>query len=199
MIGVLCPSRFEYRFLDRVGFGRRAALVCGGMGKVRTAVACHGLLTTRPKVNGLLLIGFAGGLTASLRVGDVIEPSVFIEQDYNAEPFERFPNTLRKRNGKKLLTHSLDAAMLTQDRFLTENPYKNGPYAKKHPRLACDMESYAFAYFCERAKVPYSVVKLVSDSADENADHDFLTACRRLAPALSAAAGEAVEKLGRGR
>ncbi len=196
MIGVVCPSKFEYQFLDRAGLSRRAELVCAGMGKVRTAVALHEMLMRR-RLKGLLLIGFAGGLSR-LKVGDMIEPGTFIEQDYDARPFEPFPNTLKKRHGRKLLARSLSAAMLTQDRFLKENPYKNGPYAKKHPRLACDMESYAFAYFCERAKVPYSVVKFVSDSADGTADHDFLAACRRLAPELSAVAKEAVIRLEKG-
>lgn len=195
MIGIVCPSRFEYKFLDRAGLARRSELVCAGMGKVRTVVALHGMLSRR-RLKGALLIGFCGGLSR-LKVGDVIEPSTFIEQDYDARPFEPFPNTLRKRRGRKLLARSLDAAMLTQDRFLKENPYKNGPYARKYPRLACDMESYAFAYFCEKAKLPYSVVKFVSDAADGTADHDFLSACRRLAPELSAAAEEAAVRLGK--
>jgi nucleoside phosphorylase len=193
MIGIVCPSRFEYKFLDRAGLAKRSELVCAGMGKVRTVTALHEMLTRR-RLKGLLLIGFAGGLSR-LKVGDVVEPSTFIEQDYDARPFEPFPNTLKKTRGRKLLARSLDAAMLTQDRFLKENPYKNGPYAKKYPRLACDMESYAFAYFCERVKIRYSVLKFVSDAADGAADRDFLAACRRLAPELSAAAKEAAERL----
>ncbi len=140
------------------------------------------------------LIGFAGALTPDLKVGDIIEPDQFIEQDYNAEPFEKFPNII-KRNQKKLLRDSLDAVMLTQDKFLKENPYKDGPYAKKYKRLACDMESYAVAHFCEMARVNYHVVKLISDSADESADHDFLKACRELSPRLNSLVLESIQKI----
>jgi len=47
------------------------------------------------------------------------------------------------------------------------------------------MESYAVAKFCREKKIRFAVVKLISDAADENADHDFLAACRRLAPKLN--------------
>jgi len=194
VIGVICPSRFEYRFLDRGGArSRRSALVCSGMGKLRALEACHGLLRKHPKLKHVLLVGFAGALSG-LRVGDRIEPSVFIEQDYDARPFEKFPNTIR-RKGKRLLPGSLDACMLTQDRFVKDNPYKDGPYAARHPRLACDMESYAVALFAAKNNIEFSVIKYVSDAADESADHDFLKACRRLAPQLNASVKSALQHL----
>ena len=197
MIGVVCPSSFEYRGLARAGLNsRRAALVCSGMGKLRALGACHGLLRRHPKLRHVLLVGFAGGLSG-LKVGDRIEPSVFIEQDYDARPFEKFPNLIRRR-AKPLLAGSLDAAMLTQDRFLKENPYRNGPYAKRYPRLACDMESYAAALFARTTGVGFSVLKFVSDAADETADHDFLKACRQLAPKLNASVRAALRALDSG-
>lgn len=194
MIGVICPSVFEYKALDILKLKKQNAhVLLSGMGKVR---ALYGVseLCLRIKPKALLLIGFAGGLTKSLNVGDLIEPDVFIEQDYFCEPFEKFPNLIRKRSSK-ILKHSKKTLMLTQDRFLTENPYKKGKLAKKYGRIACDMESYAFSYFCEQKKINYSVLKLVSDSANETADHDFLNACRRLAPKLNQTILEAVDLL----
>ena len=82
--------------------------------------------------------------------------------------------------------------MLTQDRFLKENPYRGGPYAKKYKTLACDMESYAVAYFCKEARLRFASLKLISDSADHAADHDFLKACRDLSPKLNRVVLQAV-------
>ncbi len=195
MIGILCPSTFEYEYLSAAHLERLGAkLVCSGMGKLRAGFACHRLLVENPGLSGILLIGYAGGLTEDLQVGDVVEPSLFVEQDYCAEPFEKFPNEIRKRR-PKLLSESLESVMLTQDRFLTENPYKKdmGRYAGQ--KIACDMESYAVAHFCENSGIRYGVVKLISDSADAHADHDFLKACRDLAPKLQKAALEAVRQL----
>jgi nucleoside phosphorylase len=188
MIGVICPSQFEYEFLEPAELERQGArVVVSGMGKVRAASACGRLHSARPDLRAILLVGFAGGLTPNLRTGDVVEPDVLIEQDYNAEPFEEFPNVIRRADGK-LLAESVTAAMLTQDRFLKENPYRDGPYAREFPRLACDMESYAVAHYCREAGLGCGIVKLISDAADAAADRDFLKACRELAPALRAAA-----------
>jgi nucleoside phosphorylase len=195
MIGILCPSVFEYKALDKKALKRSGAiLIQSGMGKVRTLFAASQLKANTPHLKIMLLIGFAGSLKG-LHVGDTVEPSHFIEQDYNAEPFERFPNQIKKNSQKKLLSHSLDAVMLTQDKFLTENPYKSGPYAKKFKRIACDMESYALAHYASKIKLRYHVIKLISDSADDSAAHDFLSACKKLSPKLNKTVLEAVRKL----
>jgi|GEM_PF-1307631 len=199
MIGIICPSEFEAKALDREAIGPRAALIISGMGKIRAVCACARLMATVQPLDGILLVGFAGALTNNLRVGDVIEPQTFIEYDYNAEPFEPFPHILRKRPQRRLLRASRPAVMLTQDRFLTSNPYGRGPDAVRYRTLACDMESYAVAYYCEQARVPYAVVKLISDVADAQADHDFLAACTRLAPELNRLTVEASERFQKSR
>lgn len=203
MIGIICPSKFEYQALRRLDFDPRKISLCvSGMGKVRALHACHHLWRSRPGLSSVLLVGFAGGLTPNLKVGDVVEPSLFIEQDYDARPFERYPNVIKKNGrssqGRRFLKNALDSVMLTQDRFVKNNPFgKFGPYAGKNKRIACDMESYAVAYFCENSKIRYSAVKLISDAADKNADHDFLKACRDLAPKLRETVREAVDRMSR--
>ena len=196
MIGVLCPSIFEYRALDAAALRKRGVkLARSGMGKLRALRACSELHRRHPELRHILLIGFAGGLTPGLKIGDRIEPYLFIEQDYFAEPFEKFPNRIRRAPFKKLLRDSSGVVMLTQDRFLTKNPYAGAHGKRPFKNIACDMESYAVAYYCREASIPYSVVKLISDSADANADHDFLKACRRLAPKLNHTVLEAVKRL----
>src|SRR3989338_8110942 len=186
MTGIICPSEFEYQFLSHSEIREKdASLIHSGMGKVRALYACHRLLKDHPGMTSILLVGFAGALTPSLKIGDIIEPSLFIEQDYNAEPLEKFPNAIKKSSSLKLIEDSKDAVMLTQDRFLKENPYQRDGYAQEYLRLACDMESYAVAYFCETSHIRYAVVKIISDCADGNADHDFLKACRELSPKLN--------------
>ncbi len=194
MVGVVCPSRYEFDALDRDALEKLGAgVVLSGMGKVRAAVGCARLHREHPALRRLLLVGFAGGLKG-VHKGDVVEPDVFIEQDYFCEPFERFPNRI-DREGTRLLGDSVDALMLTQDRFLTDNPYEDGPYASHHARIVCDMESYAVAEYARSNGIDFSAVKIVSDSANTSADHDFLTACRQLSPKLNASVLDAVRLL----
>ncbi len=190
MIGVICPSTFEYDVLHHSHIEDTGVkLIHSGMGKLRAAWACHELFS-RDKAEGVLLIGFAGGLTRDLSIGDVVEPHTFIEQDYFAEPFEKFPNKVVSVHGP-LVDGSVKATMLTQDRFLTENPYKDSAVGP----TACDMESYAVAHFCQKSGRRYHVVKLISDVADENADHDFLKACRELSPKLNRIVKESIASM----
>ena len=199
MIGVICPSVFEYKALDKAALRRKSViLVKSGMGKLRAMYACAKLHREQPALAHILLIGFAGGLKGGLKIGDVVEPYLFIEQDYYAEPFEKFPNQILRAPFKKLIHYSSGSVMLTQDRFLTENPYRTGPYARRFTKVTCDMESYAVAYYCQQASIPYSVVKLVSDSADKTANHDFLNACKRLAPKLNRTVLDAANLIGKG-
>jgi len=196
VIGIICPSQFEYEALDRKTLQEKhVALVTSGMGKLRASHACFMLREEHPDLEAILLIGFAGALTPNLKIGDVIEPNTFIEQDYNAEPLEKFPNQIQKARPTQLLPESRDAVMLTQDKFLKENPYRDGPYAEKFKHLACDMESYAVAFFCRVAQIDCAVVKLISDCADETADHDFLKACQELSPKLNRVVLQAVDAI----
>jgi nucleoside phosphorylase len=192
-IGVVCPSRFEYEALRGLAVAAHASVILSGMGKVRSVIGCHELCKQHPNIQHLLLIGFAGGL-AGLAVGDVIEPKLVIEQDYCAEPFEKFPNQIRMP-GPRLIQGSYDGTLLTQDRFLTQNPYANSPLAKRHKRLACDMEGYGVASFAKKSKLRCSIVKIISDAADETADHDFLKACRTLRPKLRSTLSQALSRL----
>ena len=195
MIGVICPSAFEYEMLNVDWPAMGAQVVLSGMGKLRALEACH-KLNYKNDLRAILLLGFAGSLSDSLDIGDVIEPSVFIEQDYNVEPFEIFPNQVLMTR-EKLLAESKKAALLTQDRFLKENPYRGSKMETRYGALACDMEAYAVAYFGKTHGISCSVVKLISDRADDTAEHDFLKACRELAPKLNRVVSEALEEMHR--
>ncbi len=186
MIGIICPSLFEYRALDRAKLKKAGVpVLLSGMGKLRAILGALKLYEKHPGLEGILLVGFAGGLTPNLCIGDVLEPLIFIEQDYCAEPFEKFPNKIQLGARRKLVRESRRAVLLTQDRFLTENPYKGGKLTHRFSTIGCDMESYAVAKFCLEKKIRFGAIKLVSDVADETASHDFLAACRRLAPKLN--------------
>lgn len=193
-VGVVCPSRFEYEAIRDLPAVAHAAVVVSGMGKVRAACAVHGLARRHPALRHVLLIGFAGGLSG-LKIGDVIEPRLVIEQDYCAEPFEKFPNRIQLA-GRRLIRGSRSATLLTQDRFIKGNPYAGSELAARHPRLACDMEAYAVAWAAAHdLKLNCSVIKLISDEADSKADHDFLKACRDLRPKLRSLLTTALQQL----
>lgn len=191
--GVICPSRFEHEAVRDLARGLGAPMVVSGMGKVRSVGAVHRLHRDHPSLERVLLIGFAGGLSG-LKIGELIEPDRVIEQDYCAEPFEKFPNRIRLEE-PKILTGSRRAALLTQDRFIKGNPYAGSKEAVRYPRLACDMEGYAVAWSARELGLGCHIVKLISDEADSDADHDFLKACTELKPRLRSTLLACLQKL----
>ncbi len=194
MIGIICPSAFEYRYIRSLKLpAKKAEIIQSGMGKLRALDACYRLKLAHPRLKRILLIGYAGGLSG-LKVGDLVEPDNFLEYDYDARPFEKYPHVIKSRQ-PKIFLNSRRAAILTQDRFLTSNPLKGTPQDKQYPVVACDMESYAVAYFSKTSGVPVSVFKFISDQADTDAEHDFLKACKSLSGELMTHVREAVDKI----
>ncbi len=192
MIGIICPSIFEYRYIRSMKLPvKKATIVRSGMGKLRALDACYRLKTEHPRLQRILLIGYAGGLSG-LKVGDLIEPNTFLEYDFDARPFEKYPHKLQFKQ-KKIFSHSRRCAILTQDRFLTSNPLEGTPLGKQYPVMACDMESYAVAYFSKISGIPVSIFKLISDEADAHAEHDFLKACKDLSGKLKACVQQAID------
>lgn len=196
-IGVICPSRFEYEAIRDLAVAVHAAVRVSGMGKVRSACAAYDLHRQNSGLEHVLLVGFAGGLLG-LEIGDLIEPRIIIEQDYCAEPFEKFPNQICIK-GPRLVPGAREATLLTQDRFVKVNPYAGTRLAGQHPRLACDMEGYAVACACRNLRLGCSVLKLISDKANSNADHDFLKACKALRPKLRSTLSAAIQAVSKAR
>ena len=61
--------------------------------------------------------------------------------------------------------------------------------------IACDMESGAIGQVCYMAKVPYVVVRCISDSADDNATMDFNTLVIKASKLLSSKVIETIKTL----
>lgn len=182
MIPVLVPSQYESMALNHQKIQDAGGAVYSfGMGKVKTMLGCH--ILARGYSKHMVLTGFAGTLNSNLKRGDIIEPKVLIEKDFDARPLSSEVHYIERQRGGD--PGSIDCIMHTRDRFITSQDCEMEADAHKDDFLACDMESYAFAYFCSNTSIPYTIIKVISDGAGLDAEKEFRESCKEYGKMLT--------------
>jgi adenosylhomocysteine nucleosidase len=184
-------------------FGRDAVVVFSRWGKVAAAATATHLLIEHG-VQELLFTGVAGGADPSLRVGDVVVASGLVQHDMDASPlFPRHEVPLlgvaRFGVPQALQQRALEAArawlarpealapefgvtapravageVASGDKFFAHAGELQALRARL-PDVACvEMEGAAVAQVAYEYGVPLTVIRTLSDAADEAAPVDFL-------------------------
>lgn len=191
MVIVILPSEFEMKVCGKKELEDLGAKVFSfGMGKVRGIYACHRAVKRIRKmgepVSHIILGGFCGSLSADLKTGDAVQGNLFYEMDYK-NPFDN-PERGIERGGERLLPNVKQAIFFCQDKFIEDS---KGLWRS----VACDMESYAVAYFCQQEKIPFSVIKIVSDVANADAGNEFAKNTVRYGRKMTETLKEAVKNV----
>lgn len=129
-----------------------------GIGTKRAARAAERLLDEHP-VDHMMVVGIAGGVGAT-RVGDVIVPTSVVDRGtartYRPAPL---PDAGAARVG---------GTLVTTDELITDPAVLERLAAERVVGL--DMETAAVAAVCEARGCPWSVIRAVSDRADDHVD-----------------------------
>ena len=179
------------------GDGVRLTLAWSGWGKVCAARAATRLMAAAPDLDLLLFTGVAGAADAALQQWDVVLADAVIQHDMNASPlFPRF--TLPPLNRDRLqpdpdwlawASRSLTAAqetgelkgfgairpglIATGDQFIGDAAVLQELKAALPDLQAVEMEGGAVAQVAEQEGVPWLVLRVISDGADEAAAQSF--------------------------
>jgi adenosylhomocysteine nucleosidase len=102
----------------------------------------------------VVVVGIAGGIGASVGIGDVVVPERVIDRASGAEYRPAPLGALGARG-----------ALLTSDALLAE-PEEVARFERRGV-IAVDMETAAVAAVCEARGCPWSVVRAISDRADD--------------------------------
>ncbi len=172
-------------------------LAWSGWGKVSASRAITRVLAGANKIDLIIFTGVAGSANRDIKQWDIVIAQEVIQHDMDARPiFERF--VLPPLNKAKLesdtyltssifdsLTKSLNEGFLrkfgnikkgliaTGDKFISDEGVIN---KLKHeiPNLdAIEMEGGAVAQVAEQEKVPWIIIRVISDGADSNSAVDF--------------------------
>ena len=169
-IAVLAPMRHELRplvrplSLHRAGRGADA-LYSGAVGRVEivAAITQMGILAAARAaervldsgaIDHLVVVGIAGGIGASVGIGDLVVPELVIDLSTGAQ---HRPAQLGDATPRGTLA-TADGLIVDLDVFAR---------LEKRGVIAIDMETSAVAAVCERRGCPWSVFRAISDRAGD--------------------------------
>ena len=166
MIGAVAAMAREARLVHRAtagaGVGARVIVSSRGIGPQRARAAALSLVDEG--VTLLLSTGYAGGLGAGVRVGDLLLPEWVADEDGLASP--------TWAPGRERLGEALGGSVTTHGGGLTASSRVVASVAEKRAlattsgALGVDMESAAVAAVGRERNIPVLVIRSVSDSAD---------------------------------
>ena len=197
-------------FFDRNDkFPLLISVAWSGWGKVSSARAATRLITSTYQnqfINLLLFTGVAGSAISEINQWDIVIPTELVQHDMDARPlFKKYvipalekskinpikdwvdwaTKVLREsisRNEIKPFLNVFNGLIATGDKFIADkNIIEN--LSKDLPGLcAVEMEGAAVAQVAYQERIPFLIVRVISDGADNSADQtftDFLKSYKR--------------------
>ena len=197
MIGIICAmdeeaapfepsfseSRREERFgrVLRIGSmnGIDVVLVTSGIGTTNAAIATT-LLIERYGVERVVMSGVAGSIGA-LTIGEVLIARSCVYHDVDATAFGYAsgqvpgePERYESSDAQTIAEHlALPTGIIASGNAFINDPHHVARIRETFGADALDMESCAVAHVCTHAGIPWTIVRAMSDRADEDAKGSF--------------------------
>ena len=171
--------------------GLEVVIVQCGVGKVNAAM-CAQILCDRYEVTHIVNTGIAGSLCADLDIGDLVVSRDAMYHDFDCVHFGyemgKVPgmDTVAFPADERLIRFAFAAAeevnpghtkigrVASGDLFVAEKNAKNA-IIEKTGALCTEMEGAAIAHAAYKNKVPFVILRAISDKADDSAEMDYPT------------------------
>jgi len=191
--------------------GKNVVLVRSGIGKVNAAV-CAQILIDLYAADVIINTGVAGAIDPALDIGDLVVSKDLVQHDFDCtlagDPLGTIPRMavscfpadddlveLAVTVGKSLPGLSVRLGRIaTGDQFIGSRAQKER--IRKHfSPLCAEMEGGAIAQTCYLNRIPFVVIRAVSDKADESATVNFAQFAQEAAKHSSDLVEEMVRRL----
>ena len=172
--------------------GKDVVVVRSGIGKVN-AGACTAVLIDRYHVDYVINTGIAGSLDAHIDIGDIVLSEDAVQYDMDATNFGyqlgeiprvgtmafKASDTLigiAEEENKKVNQdiRTFIGRVCSGDKFVSDHEPKDWIISQLQGRC-CEMEGAAIAQIAWQNKVPFLIVRAISDKADDSATEDYPT------------------------
>ncbi len=190
--------------------GKEVVLAFSGIGKVNAAI-CAQVMVSVFGVDKVIFTGVAGGIAAELAIGDIVVSgdTAYYDMDVTALGYElgMIPRQrLRFFAGDPALIAACRQAEATLPvkvlvgRVLTGDSFIADPERARKLRdtldgHCIDMEGAAVAQVCTLNRVPFVIIRSLSDRADQKADIDYKASVRLAAANAANLARRVVEAI----
>ena len=170
--------------------GNEVIVVQSGMGKVNAGICAQMLINTFG-VNRVINTGVAGSLDAKIDIGDIVVSTDAIEHDFDLSPIGYAPGQVYnpgpiafqadEEMRKNVITATKECApdiqvfegrICTGDQFIASKEQKN-TIISKFGGLCCEMEGGAIAQVCYINKIPFVIIRAISDKADDSEEMSY--------------------------
>ena len=192
--------------------GTDVVIVRSGIGKVNAAI-CVQILADIFQVTHIINTGIAGSLNASLDIGDIVLSKDVLHHDVDVTifgyPLGEVPQLgIREFPGdEKMLKLALEACrevdpdlhavagrIVSGDQFISSKEVKNHLIQNFQGDCA-EMEGAAIAHASYLNKLPFIIIRAISDKADDSAEMDYPTFERKAAHTCAKLTESFIKKL----
>lgn len=177
-------------FIEGKLLGKEVVVAYSGIGKVQSTI-CATLMIERFKAEQIIFSGVAGGLNADIPVGGVVVGEKLLHHDFDCTGFGYALGVIPRAkastfySSKKLIdlaTRYLNTTeakhmvgtIVSGDQFICEKE-KAMSLIKNFGADAAEMEGASVAHVATLYDVPFVVIRLISDNANEEAKVDYST------------------------
>ena len=183
-------SKAGMEFCEGVLCGQPAVVVRSGVGKVNAAV-CTQILIDDFQVDAVINTGIAGSLKAEINIGDMVVSTDLVHHDMDARgfgyPLGQIPQmdafSFQADEGLAKLAKKaceevnpdiqvFGGRIVSGDQFISDRAVKE-KIAQNFDGYCTEMEGAAIAQAAHLNKVPFVVIRAISDKADDSATMDY--------------------------
>ncbi len=192
MSDVKVMTKAAMDFYEGTLCGKPVVVVRSGIGKVNAAM-CTQILVDTYHVDAVINTGIAGSLNAKIDIGDIVLSTDALEYDMDAVafgyPVGQIPrmDTLSFGADEKLRALAkkvceavvpevsvFEGRVVTGDQFVSDKAKKEW-LVENFDGYCTEMEGAAIAHAAYLNKVPFLIIRAISDKADDSASMDYPT------------------------
>ena len=166
--------------------GKDVVVVRSGIGKVNAAM-CAQILADVYHADHVINTGIAGSLEAEINIGDIVLSTDALQHDMDAQAFGYEPgqiprvDTLSFKADEKMIALAKECCekvnpeigvftgrVVSGDQFISDNGTK-AALVKDYDGYCAEMEGASMAQVATLNKIPFVIIRAISDKADDSA------------------------------
>ncbi len=185
-------SKANMEFNEGTLDGADVVIVRSGIGKVNAAL-CVQILADVFNVTHIINTGVAGSLNAKLDIGDILISKTAVHHDVDATNFGYSLGEVPQLGIKEFIAdenmiklaektcaevlpelHTLVGKVASGDQFIADKAVKE-KIIENFAGDCCEMEGASIAHGAYLNKIPFVILRAISDKADDSAQMDYPT------------------------
>lgn len=173
-------------------FGKDVVVVRSGIGKVNAGI-CTQILVDEYKIDAVINTGIAGSLNADINIGDIVLATDALQHDMDATGFGYEPGVIPRMEQSVFVADEtlrrlakascekvnsdisvFEGRVVSGDQFISDRAKKDY-ITKQFAGYCTEMEGAAIAQAAYLNKIPFLIIRAISDKADDSATEDYPT------------------------